>query len=202
MEILKRSVIIIFVLLGLNANAQSLQKAFIKSYKYESEAKYDDAAKEILKHYDKSSYVINLRLGWLMYMAEQYDKSTQYYQLSIKQKPLSIEALLGKTYPESVLGNWDNVISLYKEVLQIAPNNYTANLKLAQIYLNTKKYSDADKYVKLILSQYPFNFDVLIVAAWNNYYLGKLREAKILFNNALLLYPNNESATEGLSKIK
>jgi len=202
MEILKRSIIIIFVLLGLNANAQSLQEAFIKSYKYESEAKYDDAAKEILKHYDKSSYVINLRLGWLMYMAEQYDKSSQYYQLSIKQKPLSIEALLGKTYPESVLGNWDNVISLYKEVLQIAPNNYTANLKLAQIYLNTKKYSDADKYVKLILSQYPFNFDVLIVAAWNNYYLGKLREAKILFNNALLLYPNNESATEGLSKIK
>jgi len=162
MEVLKRSIIIIFVLLGLNANAQSLQEAFTKSYKYESEKKYDAAAAELIKHYDKSSYVINLRLGWLMYMAEQYDKSIQYYQLSIKQKPLSIEALLGKTYPEAVLGNWDNVISLYKEVLQIAPNNYTANLKLGQIYLNRSDYKKAQSYFTLLLNQFPFTYDVVI----------------------------------------
>ena len=101
-----------------------------------------------------------------------------------------------------MLGNWDNVISIYNLVLDLAPNNYTANLNLGQIYLNNEKYSDAQAHFKLLLSQYPFTYDVVINSAWNNFYLGKLREAKILFSTALKLYPNNESALMGLSKIK
>jgi hypothetical protein len=38
--------------------------------------------------------------------------------------------------------------------------------------------------------------------AWTNFKLGKTREAKILFNKALLYYPEDSSAKEGLALIK
>jgi len=37
---------------------------------------------------------------------------------------------------------------------------------------------------------------------WADYRLGKSREAKILFSKALLYYPGDASAKEGLSLIK
>jgi tetratricopeptide (TPR) repeat protein len=115
---------------------------------------------------------------------------------------LSIEARLGLTYPASAIGNWEQVITQYKDVLKIAPNNYTANLRLGQIYLNRKEYQTAAKYLELMINQYPFTYDVMISTAWNYYYEGKLREAKILFQKVLLIYPKDESATLGLSNIK
>jgi Flp pilus assembly protein TadD len=37
---------------------------------------------------------------------------------------------------------------------------------------------------------------------WTNFRMGKLNEAKVLFNKALLVKPNDASALEGLSLIK
>jgi len=202
MEILKHSILGILMLLVVSTSAQGVEEAFLQSYKLEQEIRYDEAASVLIKVYDKKSYATNLRLGWLNYLSGQLMQSSEYYDICLKLKPLSIEARLGKTYPESSLGNWKNVKSLYSQILQIAPNNYTANLKLAQIYFYAGEYTKSEKVYKLILNQYPFTFDVVIGAAWNNYYLGKLREAKILFKNALLLYPDNESAKEGLNLIK
>ena len=202
MEILRHSILVLLVFMVFSTSAQDVEKAFSRSYSLEQELKYDEAAALLVKVYDKDSYAINLRLGWLNYLSGQLMQSSEYYDICIKLKPLSIEALLGKTYPESSLGNWQNVKALYSQILTIAPNNYTANLKLAQIYFYAGEYSKAEQIYKLILNQYPFTFDVVIGAAWNNYYLGKLREAKVLFKQALLLYPDNESAKEGLNNIK
>jgi Flp pilus assembly protein TadD len=49
---------------------------------------------------------------------------------------------------------------------------------------------------------YPFDYDNLVLYAWTNYQLGKLREAKVLFNKVLLNKPNDASAKEGLGLIK
>jgi hypothetical protein len=38
--------------------------------------------------------------------------------------------------------------------------------------------------------------------AWTSLKMGKMREAKVLFNKVLLLSPDDESAIEGLSLIK
>jgi hypothetical protein len=40
------------------------------------------------------------------------------------------------------------------------------------------------------------------MTGWTNFQLGKLREAKVLFQKALLNRPGDNSATEGLSLIK
>jgi len=38
--------------------------------------------------------------------------------------------------------------------------------------------------------------------AWTNHMMGKSREAKVLFQKALLIRPDNASALEGLGLVK
>jgi len=176
--------------------------AFEKSYAHEYSGKYSDAIKDLAAVYSDNSYEINLRLGWLNYLAGNFTEAISYYQRSISIRPLSIKARLGLNYPASAVGNWEKVINQYKYILKIAPNNYTANLRLGQIYLNRKEYKAAARYFELLLSQYPFTYDVIINTAWSYYYQGKQREAKLLFQKVLLIYANDKSAKQGLNSIK
>lgn len=205
MVILKKLVVIIFITLSYNITAQTITEiadAFKESYTQETNGKYSDAVKTMKKVYKADSYPINLRLGWLTYLAGQYTESVSYYSKSIKLKPLSIEARLGMTYPASAMGNWENVITQYKDIIKLDAANYTANLKLGQIYYSRKDYSTAEKYFNVVLNHYPFTYDPVIGAAWNYLQMGKMRQAKILFEYALMLNPEDESATAGLKLIK
>jgi len=205
MEVLKKIVVIILITINYNLSAQTIAEisdAFKESYTQETDGKYSDAVKTMKKIYKADSYPINLRLGWLTYLAGQYTEAVSYYSKSIKLKPLSIEARLGMTYPASAMGNWENVITQYKEILKLDAANYTANLKLGQIYYSRKKYSEAEKYFDVVLNHFPFTYDPVISAAWNYFQMGKMREAKILFEYALMLNPDDESATSGLKLIK
>lgn len=207
MEILKKtlfSVLLVAVFtLSTQAQAQKeIEEAFSESYTAEANGEYSQAIIGLKKYYDKDSYEINIRLGWLNYLAGQYTESAGYYNRCAVLKPLSIEALLGLTYPTAAMGNWEQVIKTYQRILKIDKNNYTANLKLAQIYLSRKEYAKAEPYFTLLINQYPFTYDVVLNTAWNNYYLGKFRAAKVLFQKALWLNPGDASATEGLKNIQ
>jgi tetratricopeptide (TPR) repeat protein len=204
MEVIKKVFVILFMSAGISLYAQTnadIQKAFSESYTLESDGKYSEAVKAMKKVYKADSYPINIRLGWLNYLAGNYTASISYYSKSIKLKPLSVEAKFGLTYPASAMGNWDQVIAQYKDVLKIDPQNYTANLKLGQIYYSRKDYKTAEKYLDIVLNAFPFTYDPILYSAWNKYFLGKTREAKILFEMVLMLSPEDSSATDGLKLI-
>ncbi len=204
MEILKRmSLVLIMVMFIANINAQdNIAAAFKNSYTSEANGQYSKAVNQIKSVYNAGSYEINIRLAWLSYEAGQYTESASYYTKCIALRPLSVEALLGLTYPTSAMGNWDQVIDAYNKVLKIDKYNYTANLRLGQIYLNRKKYDMANSYFQLLINMYPFTYDVVLNTAWNNLYMGKFREAKVLFEKVLWLNPDDSSAKAGLDSIK
>lgn len=205
MEILRKTLVIILLSLTFNLQAQTteeIQKAFSESYTQENDGKYSEAVVTLKKVYKADSYPINLRLGWLSYLAGDYTTSITYYSKSIKLKPLAIEAKFGLTYPAAAVGNWDQVIEQYKAVLKLDPSNYTANLKLGQIYHSRKEYKTAEKYLDIVLNAFPFTYDPLLYSAWNKYFLGKTREAKVLFEMVLMLSPEDSSAIDGLKLIK
>jgi tetratricopeptide (TPR) repeat protein len=94
------------------------------------------------------------------------------------------------------------VINQYVEILKIDPQNTIANYRLGSIYYGKADYNKALGYLEKNVNLYPFDYDSIILFAWTNFKLGKLREAKVLFNKALLNRPKDSSATEGLSLIK
>lgn len=195
---------LVFQLFIFSALAQSekLSEAFSQSYQYENKADYTKAISTLKSVYDEKSYEINLRLGWLHYEAGLFTESMAYYQKAIDLMPYSIEAKLGYVYPASALGNWDPVMTQYKRILEADPQNSTVNYRIGMIYYGKKDYQNAYKHFQKVVNLYPFGYDALLMFAWTNYFTGKTKEAKVLFNKVLLVSPGDSSALEGLGLIK
>jgi tetratricopeptide (TPR) repeat protein len=183
-------------------NYATLQAEFAKSQEYEGRGNFADAIASMKTIYQEDSYEINLRLGWLTYLGGLFTESSAYYQKAIKLKPYSIEAKIGFANPASALGNWDQVVARYNEILTIDPQNTTVNYRMGSIYYGRKDYAKAEKYLEKVINLYPFDYDTMILYAWTNFKLGKLREAQVMFNKVLLNKPKDTSAMEGLSLIK
>ena len=183
-------------------NYTALQEAFSRSQECEGRGNFTDAISSMKSIYQEDSYEINLRLGWVTYLNGSFTESAAYYQKAVKLKPYAIEPKFGYVYPASALGNWDQVISQYNDILTIDPQNTLANYRMGSIYYGRKDYTKAEKYLEKVINLYPFDYDSMILYAWINYKLGKLREAQVMFNKVLLHKPKDTSALEGLSLIK
>jgi tetratricopeptide (TPR) repeat protein len=198
-------VILVFTCFSKISSSQDfdgISKAFTSSYSFEKAGNYDEAAKEIIKVYDDSSYEINLRLGWLMYKSGSYLESLGYYEKAIAINPYAIEPRFGYNYPATALGNWTQAEEQYMKILTIDPMNSSANYWLGMIYYNREDYMSALKYFEKVVNLYPFDYDGTIMFAWTNLKILKLREAKLLFQKALLIKPGDSSALEGLASIQ
>lgn len=196
--------VVLFVLIGIAANTQdytAIQNAFSDSYTQEYSGEYSKAIDDIKNVYDENSYEINLRLGWLNYMAGFFTEATAYYQKAIDLRPMAIEAKFGYVYPASALGNWEQVKKQYNEILKIDPQNTLANYRMGSIYYGNEDYTTAIKYFEKVVNLYPFEYDGLLMYAWTNLKLGKTREAEVLFRKVLLNRPDDSSAKQGLSQI-
>lgn len=202
---LKSQMIVVAILMLFIPIAKSqngLNNAFIESYSYEHAGELVKAIESLRKVYNADNYEVNLRLGWLYYQNKKYKESLEYYEKAITLMPLSIEAKLGIAYPLFALGSREALLNNYKQIIEIDPANYLANYRLGSIYYEKQDYTNASKHFQKVLNFYPFDYDTLIMSAWTYYRLGNLREAKVLFNKALLNRPGDSSALEGLKLIK
>ncbi|HRX30636.1 MAG: tetratricopeptide repeat protein [Bacteroidales bacterium] len=179
-----------------------LTTAFSDSYSKEKEGKYAEAAKPLKAMYDEKSYEINLRLGWLTYMQGQFSESIGYYSKAVDLMPYAIEPRLGIVLPASAMGNWGLVVDNYNKILSIAPNNTLVLYRMGMISYENKDYKKAFAYFEKVVNLYPFDYYSVLMLGWTNYQLGKTKEAKILFQKALLYDPTSASAKEGLESIK
>ncbi len=181
------------------SNFTNLQEAFSKSYELEAKGDFKLAADEIKALYKENSYEINLRLGWLNYMAGNFNESIAFYKKAMVLMPYADEPKFGYIFPLSALGRWDEVIGLYNQILENSPHNTKAMYYLGTIYYNRTQFDKAISHFKQIVDLYPFDYDGLLMYAWTNLKLGKKKEAKDLFQKVLLNKPNDTSAMEGLT---
>lgn len=206
MENLKKiAITACFMLLFSNLMAQSqsvTQTAFGKSYESEQAGNYTSAIADIKAVYRTDSYITNIRLGWLSYMAKQYTESIKYYDLAIALKPYAIEARFGCIKPLSAIESWEKVKNHYLQILKIDPQNTVANYWLGVIYYNRKDYANAIRLFEKVVNMYPLDYDSTLMLGWTKLYLNKPADAKVLFNHALVLRPNDSSALAGLKQLK
>jgi tetratricopeptide (TPR) repeat protein len=188
--------------MGSKMYALSLEDAFYQSYGLEKDARYADAANTLKQVYEEKSYELNLRLGYLCYMAKDYVSSESYYEKAVNLKPFAIEAKMGWVLPLSVANKWDKIVDIYNDILKIDPQNSAVNYRMGVINYNKGNYKEAVKYMDKVVSMYPFNYDGLLMQAWIKLKLNETEEAKSLFNKVLLLSPGDKSAKDGLALIK
>ncbi|HPM91387.1 MAG TPA: tetratricopeptide repeat protein [Bacteroidales bacterium] len=205
---MKKSVFMLMIMMavsGIRLSGQdftAVREAFARSFSYEKESKYEEAADELMKIYSDDSYEINLRLGYLAYMQGNYTESMAFYGKSITLQPYAIEPRFGYILPASAAGNWSQVEEQYKKIIAVDPMNTQANYWLGIIYYNREDYGAAAKNFEKIVNLYPYDYDATIMFAWTNFKMSNLREAKALFQKALLIRPGDESAMEGIGLIQ
>ncbi|MFD2200752.1 tetratricopeptide repeat protein [Shivajiella indica] len=189
--------------LGISTLAQDkIIDAFKQSYALEKSENYKGAIASLKEVYQADAYEINLRLGWLTYLAGQIPESLDYYSKAVSLKPYAIEPKLGLVLPLSVQGKWNEIEEIYQKILQIDPQNTLVNYRLGLIYYNRGNFEKADPYLEKVVNLFPFDYDGLILLAWNKLNLQKTRESKVLFQKVLMNNPDDASALEGLKLIK
>lgn len=183
-------------------NELMISEAFSKSYASENKKNYQQAINDLMEVYDEKSYEINVRLGWLYYYLEAYEVSKKYYGIAVQLNPGSVEGRLGFVLPASALANWDLVLQQYLEILKIDDLNSTVNYFTGLIFYNKLEYNNAEKYFEKVYQHYPFNYDTAIVLAITKQKLKKNSDAKNLYMKALLFYPGDQTALDGLKSLE
>ncbi len=205
MEKVKISLLLLFFLVTAARpvmGQSNIQEAFRESYTHENNGEIEKAIEALEKVYESSSYELNLRLGWLHYQKGSMNESIGFYHRAVDLKPYAVEPKLGLAYPLSALGRWDDIIGLYEQILRTDPQNSLVNYRMGLIYYNRGQYERADLFIEKVVNLYPFDYDSLLLFAWNKLMLGRKREATVLFNKVLLANPGDESALRGLDMIR
>jgi tetratricopeptide (TPR) repeat protein len=207
MEILKKLFIgacLVLTVTALHAqnSAAVMQKAFHNSYADEAKKSYQAAINDITPYYSDANYEVNLRLGWLYFLAKNYTSSQSYYLKAIGLKPNAIEAKFGYIKPLSLLESWDKVTDQYNAILKIDPQNTQANYWTGIICYNRKQYDAAIKYFTKVVTLYPFDYDGNQMLGWAYLMSGKKADARGCFEKGLLIKPDDASCMDGLNKAK
>ncbi len=197
---MRNLILIVLTASYISANAQSSDLAFSKSYSFEYETQYAKAI-TALTDLHTDSYQVDLRLGWLYYLSKDYVKAELYYRKAVALEPSSIEARFGLVLPISAVGNWNNVLAVYLEIVKLDPNNAIANYRLASIYNTRKDYANATTYVSKVLKLYPFDYDSNLLYAKITLAQGKNADAKKHFTKALEYNPQSEEAKAAIKKL-
>lgn len=191
--------VILLLSLTLHAAGQDLSTAFATSYAAEARSDYSGAIAALRTNY-AGTYEQNLRLGWLYFLAKNHTVSTTYYQKAVEQKPYALEPKFGLIKPLNAMNQVSKMLTTYQDILKIDPQNTQANYWVGVIFLNQKAYDKATRYFERVVNLYPFDYDANLSLAWCYLNLGRKNDARILYGKALLIRPNDATATAGLKQ--
>ena len=196
---MKKMLLIISVVLSLFA--LDVKNAYYKSYNYEKMGDYKDAIKVLIPVYNKypNGYTLNLRLGWLFFLSKKYNNALIHYKKASLAVPYSIEAKLGMMRVYLACGDYDSALKIGNAVLKTDYYNYYGNYYEILSLTAKKRYDEALSLINKMLSLYPTSV-MYLVELGKIYYVKDRQKAKKIFEDVLILDPNNITAKKYLSK--
>jgi tetratricopeptide (TPR) repeat protein len=188
--------------LALTLFGMDIKKAYLQSYNYEKMGDYKDAIKVLIPLYDKypNGYTLNLRLGWLFYLNKNYKNAIEHYKKAMSILPYSFEPKLGLMRVYNAMGKYSKTIEIGNVLLKSDYYNFYGNYYYALALMGQKNYKEALSLCNKMITVYPTSIMYLNLLAENYWYLGKKDYAKEIFENILILDPNNPTAKEFMSK--
>jgi len=193
--------LMLIISLALALFAIDVKKSYLDSYNYEKIGDYKDAIRVLIPLYNKypNGYTINLRLGWLFYLNKNYENSIKHYQKASLILPYSIEPKLGLMRVYLIIEKYNKVLNIGDFILKNDYYNYYANYYIIEALIQKKEYKTALKITNKMLALYPTSVLFLVELGKIYNVLDKIKANKI-FNNVLILDPNNIIAKKYLNK--
>lgn len=181
---------------------KEIQSAYNSSYTYETATKYKIAISslnKVIKEYPKG-YTVNYRLGWLYYLSGNYANSLKHLNTGLLTYPYSVEVLNTLNLVNVARLDWDKVEIQSANIFKIDYYNYYANYWYTIALMRQKKYDQAIKISNKMLSVFPSNVTFLVTLAESTYLNGSVADALLIFQSAVILDKDNETAKYYLGK--
>ena len=171
-----------------------------KSYDSEATGAWSDAlaAMDALSSADKSTYVAELRRGYLLYKLGRHAESVESYARASTLAPGSVEARIGALAPLIALRRWLDVEKTATAALKLDPASYLGNIRLAYAYYNLARYDEAAAIYRKLMDLYPSDVDARTGLGWALLKKGKAADAVKEFRAVLEFAPKNALARDGL----
>ncbi len=143
--------------------------------------------------------------------AERYwGETLRRWKIQLEQEPENeyIKALIIETHKHFGGRNLDakregiSAIEEYKEVLKINPNDFEAQMKIAETMMDNKNFPEAVKELRQLSVKNPTNVHVLNLYGWAQLNSGDIDGAFTTWQRALKLDPKNYAITESMIKAR
>lgn len=193
---MKKIILMIFTTFITNTANAANSDFWSKSYKYEAEGKYLEAAAVIEKNLNRSSdkEFALIRYAWLSYLLGNYDDSIANYQKAIAINQESIDAKLGITLPLLAKQSYSKTKRYAKQVLEVSPWNYTAHMKIMLCEQAQKRWATLKNHAANLSKHYPTDTTVLVFLARAYAKLDEADSAVDIYKKVLIRYPDHYEA--------
>jgi len=175
-------------------------RAFQASYAAEAERHFDAAlaALDGVPEARRGAYAVQLRRGWLAYLAGHHAESVAAYTKAISAEPDSVEPRLGLSLPQMALHRWVDVEKTAGEVLSRDPGSYLGLMRLGLAQYSLGKYGEAEGSYQKVVTLHPADIDARSGLGWALLKQKKKSAALSHFNAILELSPSHPAAKEGV----
>ena len=191
------------VLLALaSAPAQAQDSAWQNSYQLAADGKYYEAiiALDRVPANGPDAELKTLRRGWLYYLSGSYNESIREYRLAIERNSRSVDARIGVTLPLLALKRWREAALNARSALDLAPNNYTALLRLTLAQEGLQQWNDMARTTAIMIASYPSEAIPYAYLARAKVALGQRSDAIAAYTAVLVRNPDNPEAKAYLEK--
>jgi len=169
-----------------------------ESYRLESLYQYEAAnnALNAIANKDPNNELLLLRRGWLEYLSGNHSKSIEYYKKAASVNGQSLEAQLGMILPLMAQQRWREAAASANKVLETAPWNYHAHIRLMACEQALKQWSTLEKHAQQVAARYPTDASVWVFLGRARHHLGNKDGASSAYDKVLQLVPDNFEASQ------
>jgi len=145
------------------------------------------------------SYFVVVRMAWLAYLGGKHAEAVAGYEEAIRFAPAAIEPRIGLTLPLLAQQSWRPLEVACREVLKLDPNHMLARARLAHANYSVGNYPDAAVLYRKLVDEYPADLDHQTGLGWALARMGRVKEAKAIFQQVLAVSPDNPNALQGMA---
>jgi tetratricopeptide (TPR) repeat protein len=149
----------------------------------------------------KSDGYINLRLGWLHYLKQDYPASIQYYSASAAALPGALPPRQGLMACYQAVGDSDRLVEAAQGIVALNPTNYAANKTLADTFYAGRDYDSAASYYLQLATANPNDLAMVTNLGWCYLQSGRLELAAQVLNNVITVSPQDASTRQALDRL-
>lgn len=191
------------ILLTFSANTAFAEiNPWTESYRLEGLYQYDAALKtlDIVANKDPNNELLALRRGWLHYLSGNHSKSIDYYKKAMSVNGQSLEARLGIILPLMAQQRWREAMLEANKVLEIAPWNYTAHIRLLITEEALKQWPTMEKHAQQLVARYPTDTSAWVYLARARHHTGNSKGATDAYQKVLQLLPDHFEAGQYVAR--